>query len=101
MLGRKRAAEVVAVGAGVGLDTGDLGGLNGAGGGRTGEASAPVPLRPVRRVRLRAEISWRRATFSDWEEPSSERMAEMSASRSEMSASSVDMYSIRGGVSRW
>lgn len=71
------------------------GAWRGAGGGRTGASAVPLP---ARRFFLRAAISWRRATFSDFEEPSSERMAEMRASRSDMSASRVEMYSIRGRV---
>ena len=87
---------------------------NGAGGGKF-SASIPVMLtltsppavnvrspapvlspspRPARRVRLSAAISWRSAKFSDLDEPSSVRMASRSRSRSAMSPSSVDMYSV-------
>ena len=58
---------------------------------------APVPSpspRPERRVRLSAAISWRSAKFSDLDDPSSVRMASRSLSRSAMSPSSVDMYSV-------
>ena len=76
----------------------EIGGDKGAGGGNTNPASSPSNPRPASKDRLRAAISWRRATFSDWEEPSSERMAEIRESRSEMSASRVDMYSeVMGG----
>jgi hypothetical protein len=84
-----------------GTGEGELGGDKGLGGGKTtppsnsstveGEEETP---RPANKLRLSAATSWRRATFSDLEEPSSERMAEMRASRSEMSASRVDMYSV-------
>lgn len=47
-----------------------------------------------RRPFLSAAISCLRAMFSLWEDPSSERIAEISASRSEMSASSVEIYSV-------
>ena len=94
MLGVRRG------GLGLELDEAVGAGERGAGGGRTGwaEASAASSPRPARRLRLRAAISWRRATFSDLDEPSSERMAEIRESRSEMSASRVDMYSIMGGL---
>lgn len=68
-------------------------GDKGAGGGRTGAGETP---RPERRDFLRIATSWRRATFSDVEDPSSDRMAEMRASREAMSASRVEMYSVEG-----
>jgi hypothetical protein len=61
---------------------------SGAGGGRTGAGP-----RLSRSVRLRVAISWRRARFSDWVEPSSERMAERRRSRSAMLSSRVEIYS--------
>lgn len=75
----------------------ETGGERGPGGGRTG--ASPMP-RPLSRDFLRAAISCLSATFSDFEDPSSERMAEMSASRSEMSASSVEMYSVGVNLSQ-
>lgn len=76
--------------AGMGVRGGEAGtGGSSAGGGRSGRA------RPSRRHFLRAEISWRRAIFSDLEEPSSERMASIRRSRSAMSPSRVVMYSAR------
>lgn len=51
--------------------------------------------RPARRVRLRAVISCLSARFSDCVDPSSERMASRRRSRSAMSPSRVDMYSVR------
>jgi hypothetical protein len=71
-------------------------GLSGAGGGRATSSIPSDEPRPVSKLRLSAATSCRRATFSDLEEPSSERMAEMRASRSDMSASRVDMYSVWG-----
>lgn len=83
-------AEAV-TGASVGVGGGDAGtGGSSAGGGRSGSA------RPSRRYFLRAAISWRRAMFSDLEEPSSERMASIRRSRSAMSPSRVVMYSRMG-----
>jgi len=54
----------------------------------------PAPPRPERRATLRASISWRRATFSDLEDPNSERIASRMRSRSAMSPSRVVIYSI-------
>ena len=79
---------VAGVGASVGVCGGDTGtGGSSAGGGRSGRA------RPSRRHFLSAVISWRRAMFSDLDEPSSDRMASIRRSRSAMSPSSVVMYS--------
>ena len=64
---------------------------NGAGGGRTGVSARP---RPSRSAFFNASISWRRATFSFFMLPNSERIASMSLSRSAISPSSVEMYSI-------
>lgn len=78
-----------------GVGAGERGGERGgpdwssAGGGRSGA------WRDSRRQRLRAEISWRRAVFSEWELPSSERIASIRRSRSAMSPSRVVMYSFR------
>ena len=72
------------------------GGESGPGGGKTGVSIEP---RPLRRVFLRAAISWRRAMFSDLEEPSSERMAEMRESREAISASRDEIYSVGVKVS--
>lgn len=95
MLGVMRG--VVVVGVGTETETGEPGGERGApvgrassaGGGRSGE------WRESRRQRLRADISWRRAVFSERELPSSERIASIRRSRSAMSPSSVVMYSFR------
>ena len=77
----------------------------GAGGGRlrtgasSGEAADVVrevemiPL-PSMSVRFNAAISCLRARFSDCVDPNSERMASNSLSRSAMSPSSVEIYSI-------
>lgn len=78
-----------------GVGAGEPGGERGApvgssaGGGRSGG------WRESRRQRLRAEISWRRAVFSERELPSSERIASIRRSRSAMSPSRVVMYSFR------
>lgn len=77
------ALEVDAIGG----EAGD--GRSSAGGGRSGSP------RPSSRHFLRAEISCRRAMFSDLEEPSSERIASMRRSRSAISPSRVVMYSLR------
>ena len=63
----------------------------GAGGGRTGVSARP---RPSRSAFLSASISWRKATFSFFILPNSVRIASMSLSRSAISPSSVEMYSI-------
>ena len=66
----------------VGRQQGMRGAAGGGGRGREGWAL----LRPARRVRLSAAISWQRATFWDLEEPSSVQAAEMRAPCSELSA---------------
>lgn len=81
--------EVDAVG--IGGEAGEGG--SSAGGGRSGRS------RPSSKHFLRAAISWRRATFSEREEPSSERIASIRRSRSAMSPSRVVMYSV-GDVSQ-
>jgi hypothetical protein len=68
----------------------------GPGGGSAGESARPTP---ARRAFLSALISCLNAAFSDWLEPSSVRMASMRRSRSEMSPSSVVMYSVCALVS--
>ena len=69
----------------------------GAGGGRLREGRSAVP--PSSKTFLRAAISWRRARFSDWVEPSSERIASRRRSRSAISPSRVEMYSMRRSAS--
>ena len=64
----------------------------GAGGGRLREGRSVVP--PSSKTFLRAAISWRKARFSDCVEPSSERIASSRRSRSAISPSRVEMYSI-------
>lgn len=64
---------------------------SGLGGGRAGEPARPAA---PRRFFLSAFISCCNAAFSDFVEPSSERMASMSRSRSATSPSSVLMYSV-------
>lgn len=91
VLGRRRGL-FGGVGAAVtGAATGAKAEGIGEGGGRTGVSGTP---RAAMKCFLRAAISWRSAMFSDWEEPSSERIAVISESRSEMSASRVEMYSV-------
>jgi hypothetical protein len=74
--------------AGAGADIG-----KGLGGGRTGELECPAE---PRRAFLSALISCCSATFSDFVEPSSVRMASMSRSRSATSPSSAPIYSVQG-----
>jgi hypothetical protein len=64
----------------------------GPGGGRIGELERPAP---PRRAFLSALISCCSAAFSDFVEPSSERIASMRRSRSATSPSSVVIYSVR------
>jgi hypothetical protein len=64
----------------------------GLGGGRTGELERPAP---PRRAFLSALISCCSATFSDFVEPSSTRIASIRRSRSATSPSSVVIYSVR------
>lgn len=70
------------------LESGESGD-RGAGGGSIGLA------RPSRMAFFSAATSCRKALFSDWVLPSSDRIASISRSRSAMSPSSVAMYSAK------
>ena len=67
----------------------------GAGGGRLSEGRSAVPL-PSSKIFLSAVISCLKAKFSDWVDPSSDRIASKSLSRSAISPSSVEIYSDDG-----
>jgi len=99
VFGVTRVLDVVVGRAGVGVGAARVAAAlcagRGAGGGRLSMGASSTP-RPSRRVFLRVAISWRRARFSDWVEPSSERMASRRRSRSAMSPSRVDIYSVWG-----
>lgn len=66
----------------------------GAGGGRTGVVARPLP---PRRAFLRVAISCLSVTFSDFVPMSSVRIQSMRRSRSAISPSRVEMYSVRKG----
>lgn len=68
----------------------------GAGGGRLSEGRSAVPL-PSSKIFFNAVISCLKARFSDWDDPSSDRMASKSLSRSAISPSRVVIYSNGGG----